>query len=211
MRRGKALEYFSRHYGKVLTDPGAPPMTVLDALAGIHDLLDDDSSLHASTLPPELEPMTRQFLRMFQGATELPRDQVQKYLRGTGIAPADFEAMGWCRDVKKVFHIVPPLELAKAWVGKHRKGMTRDYDQALYLIGACVDGSGINAQDTLNNEQFRAHRTLEPLLGWFAEHASAGQTRLAARRALTLLIAWRSKQMPQASNQLDLLFDGEAA
>ena len=37
------------------------------------------------------EPFTRQFLRLFDGVKELPRDQIQKFLRGTGIAPSDFE------------------------------------------------------------------------------------------------------------------------
>jgi hypothetical protein len=210
IRRGKALEYFSRHYGKVYTDPGKAPMTVQEALAGITDLLDDDTTGEASTLPSDLEPMTRQFLRMLQGADELPRDQVSKHLRGTGIAPSDFENRGWCREVKKVVQVVPPLEVAKTWVGKHRKGMTSDYDQAYYLIGACIDGSGINAQDTLNNESFRAHRTLEPLLSWFAEHASVGQTRIAAKRALILVHAWQAKQGPRQKTQLDLAFETEA-
>ncbi|MEA3360871.1 MAG: DUF1156 domain-containing protein, partial [Thermodesulfobacteriota bacterium] len=40
IRRGKALEYFSRHYGKVYKDEGVP-INVLEALVGINQLLDE--------------------------------------------------------------------------------------------------------------------------------------------------------------------------
>jgi hypothetical protein len=41
--------------------------------------------------------MTRQFLRTFGTATEMKRDQLQKFLRGTITTPDDFEQRGWCR------------------------------------------------------------------------------------------------------------------
>ena len=43
IRRGKALEYFSRHYGKVFVDEGRP-MSVEEALVGINQLLDEETS-----------------------------------------------------------------------------------------------------------------------------------------------------------------------
>jgi putative DNA methylase len=86
IRRGKALEYYSRHYGKVLVDDGRS-MTVLEALVGINQLLDEETGGIKDPPPVNAEPFTRQFLRLFDGVKEIPRDQIQKFLRGTGIAP----------------------------------------------------------------------------------------------------------------------------
>jgi putative DNA methylase len=85
IRRGKALEYFSRHYGKVYVDDGRP-ISVKDALVGINQLIDEDANKAQDPPPVIAEPMTRQFLRIFQGKTELARDQMQKLLRGSGLA-----------------------------------------------------------------------------------------------------------------------------
>ncbi len=52
-----------------------------------------------------------------------------------------------------------------------------DYDQAMYLIGACYDGRGINASDTLNNENFRPHPALKSLLEWHAKRGASQDIR----------------------------------
>jgi len=205
IRRGKALEYFSRHYGKVFVDDGRP-MTVLEALVGINQLLDEESGGVKDPPPVTAEPFTRQFLRLFDGVTELPRDQMQKFLRGTGIAPSDFEERGWCAESKKVYNLTSPLEIARAWQGKHRRGMTSDYDQAVFLVGACFENSGINASDTLTNDNFKPHPALGSLLDWFSTRAATPETRNAASRALTILRTWRSKHEKQ-HQQMKLFFE----
>ncbi len=91
IRRGKALEYYSRHYGKVLVDDGRS-MTVLEALVGINQLLEEEAGGVKDPPPVTAEPFTRQFLRLFDGGVSLPRDQMRKFLRGTGIAPSDLGA-----------------------------------------------------------------------------------------------------------------------
>lgn len=148
IRRGKALEYFSRHYGKVYVDEGRT-ISVRDALVGINQLIDEDADKGKEPPPVNAEPMTRQFLRTFGTATEMKRDQLQKFLRGTITTPDDFEQRGWCSEVKKVFTRTAPLDFARDWQGKHKRKLISDLDQALVLIGACVDGSGVNASDTL--------------------------------------------------------------
>ena len=40
------------------------------------------------------------------------------------------------------------------------------------LIGACFDGSGINASDTLKNENFKPHAALKSLLEWLASNGA---------------------------------------
>src|SRR5690606_34115547 len=54
IRRGKALEYYSRHYGKVYIEKGREDeFTVKDALVGINQLLDDESDT-TTEAPPVL-------------------------------------------------------------------------------------------------------------------------------------------------------------
>jgi hypothetical protein len=207
IRRGKALEYYSRHYGKVLVDDGRP-MSVLEALVGINQLLDEETGGVQDPPPVTAEPFTRQLLRLFDGVTELPRDQIQKFLRGTGIAPSDFEERGWCREEKKIYHLTPPLEIARAWQGKHRRGLTSDYDQAAFLIGACFENSGINATDTLANDNFKPHPALASLLDWFTLRGASSEVRNAASRAQTILRSWRTKHEKQAK-QMSLFFEDE--
>ncbi|MFF5198916.1 hypothetical protein ACFY3B_04830 [Micromonospora parva] len=207
IRRGKALEYFSRHYGKVFVDDGRS-MTVLDALVGINQLLDEETGGIKEPPPVTAEPFTRQFLRLFDGVTEMPRDQMQKFLRGTGVAPSDFEARGWCSEDRKTYYVTSPLDIARAWQGRHRRGLISDYDQAAFLIGACFDNSGINVTDTLSNDNFKPHPALDALLGWFSTHGAASEIRNAASRAQTILRSWRSKH-EKPFHQMTLFFEDQ--
>ena len=206
IKRGKALEYFSRHYGKVYVDQGRE-FSVRDALLGINQLLDEESGRKQTPPPVLAEPFTRQFLRIFDGCSEQARDQVQKFLRGTGIAPNEFEERGWCQQAKKIYTLSSPLDIARGWQGKHRRNMARDYDQAMFLIGACFDGSGINVSDTLRNENFQPHPALGALLDWHAERAAQPEVRNAAARAQTIFQNWQRSHKDQAG-QLPL-FDDE--
>ncbi|WP_172122494.1 DUF1156 domain-containing protein [Devosia sp. 919] len=196
IRRGKALEYFSRHYGKVFVDEGRT-MSVKDALIGINQLIDDDADKGKEPLPGNAEPITRQFLRTFGNAVDLQRDQLQKFLRGSIITPDEFVQRGWCVEKNKVFIRREPLEFAREWSGKHRRGLTSDLDQALVLIGACFDGSGINASDTLRNENFKPHVALKPLLEWLHRNSPHQDSRNAASRAVSIFNAWSASQAPR--------------
>jgi len=207
IRRGKALEYFSRHYGKVYVDEGRT-ISVRDALVGINQLIDEDADKGREPPPVNAEPMTRQFLRTFGTATEMKRDQLQKFLRGTITTPDDFEQRGWCSEVKKVFTRTAPLDFARDWQGKHKRKLTSDLDQALVLIGACVDGSGINASDTLTNDNFKPHIALKPLLEWLQKNGSDQTTRNAASRAVSIFSAWKASQAPKPL-QVSLFDDDE--
>jgi DNA-directed RNA polymerase subunit RPC12/RpoP len=193
IRRGKALEYFSRHYGKVYVDEGRA-ISVKEALVGIIQLIDEDADKGKEPPPVNAEPMTRQFLRIFDGKSELARDQLQKFLRGSVTTPDDFEQRGWCAEETKVFAPVNPLAFAQDWSGKHRRRLTSDMDQALVLIGACFENSGINATDTLKNENFRPHVALKPVLEWFQNHGGDRQTRTAASRAVSIFNAWMASR-----------------
>ncbi|HEX9002546.1 MAG TPA: DUF1156 domain-containing protein, partial [Blastocatellia bacterium] len=192
IKLGKALEYFSRHYGKVYVDEGQP-FDVHQAVLGINQLLDEETNKVTDPPPANAEPMTRQFLRLFDGKTELLRDQMQKFLRGTGIAPPEFVERGWCFEEKKVYYPTPPIEIAKGWHGRHREKMTRDFDQAMFLIGACFPASGINAADTLKNGNFKPHAALGALLDWYVRHGGSQEVKQAAMMAAQIYRHWASQ------------------
>jgi adenine-specific DNA methylase len=209
IRRGKALEYYSRHYGKVYIEKGRESeFTVKDALLGINQLLDDESDTSSEAPPVTAEPYTRQFLRLFADKITLDRDQMQKYLRGTGVSPSEFLERGWCSEEKKVFTITPPLEWATQWKGKARKAMSRDFDQSYFLIGACYDESGIKVSDTLESGGFAPHPAIPDLLDWFGVHGSDTDMKAAARRAKQIYSAWLAKNTKEVMVQ-HTLFDLE--
>lgn len=205
IRRGKALEYFSRHYGKVYVDEGRA-ISVKDALVGINQLIDEDADKGKEVPPVNAEPMTRQFLRTFDGKREIARDQLQKFLRGSITTPDEFVQRGWCSEKNKVFTLVDPLDFARDWQGRHKRKLAVDLDQALVLIGACFDGSGINAADTLKNENFKPHAALRALLEWLGRRGATQQIRNAASRALSIYNNWAASHQQQVQ-QMALFFD----
>ena len=205
IKRGKALEYFSRRYGKVLVDQERA-LTVKEAVVGIIQLLDEETG-KVEPPPVEAEPFMRQFLRIFNGRSEEARDQLQKYLRGTGVSPEEFEQRGWCKEEKKVYKVTSPLDFARSWVGKHRRNLTSDYDQAMLLIGACFDGSGINASDTLKNDNLKPHPALAALLDWHSRRPESTEVRNAAARARSICESWERSHQEQVK-QLSLFMSG---
>lgn len=208
IRRGKALEYFSRHYGKVYKSEGEP-ISVQEALVGINQLLYEEAGATVSPPPPNAEPFTQLFLRLFDGKAELPRDQMQKFLQSSGTAPSDFINRGWCYEKKKVYYLTSPQEIAERWLGKHRKGMTSDYDQAAFFLGACEEGSGINASETLNNANFKPHPALKALLTWFRTRGASPEIRNAAAVACELYKSYEAKQRSAEDRQVQMFFSAE--
>ena len=196
IRRGKALEYYSKHYGKVYIEKGRA-FSVREALAGINQLLDDQRDSTSEVPPVDAEPYTRQFLRLFRGQSSLERGQLQKFLRGTGVSPAEFVERGWCGEKNKVFHFTHPLELAQKWKGVSRQGMGRDFDQAMFLIGACYENSGIRVQDTLNSEKFIPHPATGDVIDWFTRHGGDAPMKDAAKLAKQLYTKWVASNQPK--------------
>ena len=207
IRRGKALEYFSKHYGKIFIERDKL-IDLKTALAGINQLLDDDHTSPGDAPPALAEPLTRQFLRIFKGGEVVARDGIQKELRGTGIGPDDFEKRGWCTEVKKMFYMVEPQLWATNFKGVSRQKLSRDFDQALFLIGANYEGSDIRVRDTLNSPNFKHHPAIPDLLDWFVRRGSTLELRDASHRALTLYRAWMEDHKEEVDAQMTL-FDLE--
>lgn len=204
IKRGKALEYFSRHYGQVFKAEGEA-ISVKEAIVGINQILDEGGST-ADIPPVDAEPYTRQFLRIFNDGAEQKRDQMQKFLRGTGSTPDEFEAREWCKEKAKVYHLTSPLEIARNWHNRHKRRLDSDYDQAMVLIGACHPGSGLDANDTLRNPNFRPHPALRPLLEWFERRGHSQAVRDAAKLGKLRFEAWQNAQPKRSANAQMSLF-----
>jgi len=197
--RGKSLEFYSRHYGQVFTGDGQA-LNVRDALLGINQLLDDlleDTTETGGLRPPDIaEPASRLYLRVFRNRVEMPRDELHKTLRGTGISQGDLEAKGWIRVVGRVVHVVPVQERFVYFTerGRNRKVIKTDLDQSHFLIGAAIANSGMKIENELNNPNFRIKKSVDEILKWYAEVNKEDVTRSAAKTASQLVEHWRSKR-----------------
>jgi hypothetical protein len=119
---------------------------------------------------------------------------VQKLLGGSGITPDEFTCRGWAVENRKVLHMVDPRTFARDWQRRPGRRLSRDLDQAFVLIGACYDGSGINAVDTLRDANFRPHPALPSLLEWLVNRGPTQVYRDAASRALSIYNGWAKNQ-----------------
>lgn len=207
IKRGKALEYFSRHYGQVYLEEGRE-FTVNEALVGINQILDDQSESESGGTPVVCEPNTRQFLRIFSRQASIDRDQMQKFLRGSGIAPSMFVAWGWAIETTrpKAFHWRSPLEFAQERM-INKRNLSRDFDQAMLLVGACYPESGINTKKILN-ENFKPHPALGHLLDWLVHNGADATMRTATVTARQLYSRWEAEHQSVVQQQISL-FDME--
>ena len=207
IKRGKALEYFSRHYGQVYVEEGRE-FTVNEALVGINQILDDQSESESGGTPVVCEPNTRQFLRIFARQPSVERDQMQKFLRGSGIAPSTFVALGWATETTrpKAFNWRSPPEMAQERMASNRS-VSRDFDQAMLLVGACYPESGINTKKILD-ESFKPHPALGHLLDWLTHNGADSAMRTATTTARQLYTRWEAEHQSVVQQQISL-FDME--
>lgn len=203
IKRGKALEYFSRHYGQVYVEEGRE-FTVNEALVGINQILDDQSESESGGTLVVCEPNTRQFLRIFSRKPSVERDQMQKFLRGSGIAPSTFIALGWATETTrpKAFHWRSPLEIAQEQMASSRN-VSRDFDQAMLLVGACYPESGINTKKILD-DNFKPHPALGHLLDWLVHNGADLSMRSACTLARQLFNRWEADHQQVMQEQISL-------
>ena len=151
----KALEYFSRHYGKVYVNEDRP-ISVKDALVGINQMIDEDANKMAEPPPVVAEPITRQFLRMAAEVSKARPSSRAIRCRSCCAARASRPtnsptAAGRARRRRCCpCHLVDPLgkAFARDWQGRHRRRLTADLDQALVMMGACYDGTAASTPRT---------------------------------------------------------------
>jgi putative DNA methylase len=213
--RGKALEFYSRHYGQVYTGDGQL-LSVGEALLGINQLLDDllaGEGTEAQERPPEeAEPASRLYLRIFQDRRSIPRDDLGKTLRGSGVAPADLEARGWIKTIGTAVHLVPIVERFQYFtaVGRTRKVLKTDLDQAHFLAGAVMGQTGVDVNTELNRGTFTVKRSVDAILRWYAEKDSSKEVRDAAELAGEIVAHWRTRPKAKPTEQMTLFETLEA-
>jgi hypothetical protein len=197
--RGKSLEFYSLHYGKVYTGDNQL-LDVRSALLGINQLLDEllEATGSSGPRPPEnADPLTRQYLRLFSVKREMARDELHKTLKGTGISSDDLESKGWINVIGKTVHAVPIVERFAAFTqpGRTRAILKADLDQAHFLIGAAHEKSGINITDELDKNSFKIKKSVDEILKWYSQLPVDKNTAEAAKMALALVESWRAKQI----------------
>lgn len=198
VRRGKALEHFSRHYGQAYKDQDTP-MTVLEGLLGINQPLDEEAGGIKEPPPHNAEPFTRMLLCLFDGIRELPATRCRSSCAALAARPP-ISSTGAGSTRRRRSSISPHRRISQGWIGKHRRGMRERYDQAMFLISACFEGSGIDAGE---NEHFRPHPALGVVLTWFMTHGDDSPVRNAAITASRLYGNWESIHQ-EKKRQLDL-------
>lgn len=200
---GKALEFYSRHYGKVLVSapgsadgPGADtPLSIRDALLGINMLLDESSREPGEgERPPSLvQPVVYQYLRLFGTKASYSRDEVSKLLRGTTVQQSAFEKVNssggpWVVEADKVVRRATIRERFARMKARSRREMKSELDQAQFLIGAAFEGSGVNIEDEFQRHTFLIRPGVEALLEWFGK-APAGRDEPDVPKAAALALA----------------------
>lgn len=205
--RGKALEFYSRHYGKVFTGADEAPMSIRDALLGINQLLDEDTGEPGERPPSILQPVAYQFLRLFGSKASLSRDDVGKNLRGTGMVQRELEDRGWVIEQNKIVRRVPIAERFEKARNRPRKEMKTEIDQAHFLIGAALPDSGLNIEDELSRNTWAVRRSVEAVLRWYAKTAPEPEICQAAELAARLLRDSLQKRRTQLVAEQGFLFD----
>jgi adenine-specific DNA methylase len=207
--RGKALEFYSRHYGQVFTGDGQL-LSVGEALLGINllfeDLLSGEGAAAQQRAPESAEPASRLFLRIFANRRSIPRDELHKTLRGTGIAQANLEEHGWIKVIGTTVNSVPIEERFQYFTapGRKRVVLKTDLDQAQFLIGAATGGSSVDINRELNGGTWVLKRSVDSILTWYAQVDSSKKVREAAATAGELVSHWRAKPKVKPVEQRSL-------
>jgi putative DNA methylase len=210
--RGKCLEFYSKHYGKVYTSENQV-LSVKDALLGINQILDDEHSEGRILPPNSAEPITRLFLQLSLEKSEIPRDELHKALRSTGVSQKDIESLGWIKEERKIIYKIPIEErFAEITKSGHRRDyIKKDLDQVYFLLGAAMDKTNkININDELMNGKFNPVKAVDDILEWIIQTDSDLSIKKAAEICIKLLSGWRSKKVSivkDNSLQLSLLLD----
>lgn len=218
--RGKALEFYSRHYGKVLVSaPGGEDavLSIRDALLGINQLLDESGSQPGERPPSIVQPVVYQFLRLFGSKAAYSRDEVSKLLRGTAIQQKDFEKTGsspWIVEEDKAVTRVPIYDRFQKMRLRSRRELKTELDQTHFLIGAAMvpkaGDKGLNIQEELERDTFMIRPGVDALLDWYAKNPAGPDepgVPGAARLALTLLRAAFEARRAKMRQEDPMLFE----
>jgi adenine-specific DNA methylase len=207
--RGKALEFYSRHYGQVFTSDDEP-LSIRLALAGINQLLDEGSEDATRNPPSIVQPAAYQYLRLFTSKPSITANEVSKSLFGTAIRQRDFEDRGWIEERNRFVTAIPIPQRFQNFRRRPRKEMKTEIDQAHFLIGAARPDSGVNLEQELSKDTWMVRRSVDAVLEWYAEMSPDLEIRTASTLARTILRQTFDKlrqQPAELERQLSLFND----
>ena len=207
--RGKALEFYSRHYGQVFTSENEP-LSIRLALSGINQLLDEGSEGAGSNPPSIVQPVAYQYLRLFTFKTSRSANEISKSLFGTAIHQRDFEDRKWVEERSRHVTAIPISERFQEFRRRPRKEMKTEIDQAHFLIGAARPDSGVNLEQELSKDTWMVRRSVDAVLEWYAKMSADPEVRTASMLARTILRQTldRLRQKPmELERQLSLFND----
>lgn len=184
--RGKALEFYSRHYGQVFTAENEP-LSIRLALSGINQLLDEGAEDTGSNPPSIVQPVAYQYLRLFTPKPSRSANEVSKSLFGTAVRQRDFEDRGWVEERNRQVTAVPISQRFQDFRRRPRKEMKTEIDQAHFLIGAARPDSGVNLEQELSKDTWMVRRSVDAVLEWYAKMSSDAEIRAASTLARTIL------------------------
>ncbi|MDR0391714.1 MAG: hypothetical protein LBH59_07390, partial [Planctomycetaceae bacterium] len=192
IKRGKALEYYSRHYGLVINAAGQI-MDIPEVLTEINRIIDNQSDSDNSLNTCDF--LVRLFLTLFKGRNSLPADQMQKSLRSTSIDGSEFTNKKWCqlKSKEKEYVLTNPNEFYKLATQDKRKkeycmSGKNELDQALFLIGICAEDTNINT--VLKPTIFTPHPATKNVIEWFTKNAEDTKVRESANTAKILYVKY---------------------
>lgn len=206
--RGKALEFYSRHYGQVFTSENEP-LSIRHALGGIDQLLDEGTGDATGNPPSIVQPAAYQYLRLFTVVPTRKAEDVSKTLFGTAIRQRDLEDRGWIKEANRRVTATPIQQRFATIRQRPRKEMKTEIDQAHFLIGSALPNSGVNLEQELSKDTWMVRRSVDAVLEWYGKMAPESEIREAADLARTILRQTLDKlrQQPVQLERQRKLFD----
>jgi putative DNA methylase len=184
--RGKALEFYSRHYGQVFTSENEP-LSIRLALAGINQLLDEGADDAGGNPPSIVQPVAYQYLRLFTPKPSRTANEVSKSLFGTAVRQRDFEDRGWVEERNREVTAIAIPRRFEEFRRRPRKEMKTEIDQAHFLIGAARPNSGVNLEQELSKDTWMVRRSVDAVLEWYGKMSPDPELRTASTLARTIL------------------------
>jgi putative DNA methylase len=184
--RGKALEFYSRHYGQVFTS-AEEPLSIRHALGGINQLLDEGIGDATGNPPAIVQPVAYQYLRLFTSKPSRTADDVNKSLFGTTIRQRDFEDRRLVEERNRVVTAISIQQRFQDFRRRPRREMKTEIDQAHFLIGAALPNSGINLEQELSKDTWMVRRSVDAVLEWYAKMSTDPELQGASTLARSIL------------------------
>ena len=209
--RGKALEFYSRHYGQVYTGDGQVWECGTRSLGSTCSWTTcwRARMRTARAVHPTRRNRHRGCSCAFsKAAAPWPGTSYTKRCAARAF-PRAIEARGWIRVVGTQVNVISIEERFQYFTapGRNRKILKTDLDQAHFLIGAAMPRSGVDVSDELNRATFQIKRSVDPILDWYAQTDPDTGIQQAAKLASDLVSHWRAKPAKETPFKQMTLFE----